>query len=182
MQHAYPADELKPLTCTGLCKSTEGRVLVNKKQTPTRSHSPIAARDGTQDEHEINDVMGGYALTLIDALDSFVVLGDKDGFDRSVRLVVDDIRNFDIDARVQVFEVTIRVLGGLVRLTQGWDVHAGAMLTHLTPATYHTPSSYPHTSLPPHRNMASRWAGTRTNSYISHRTWDSVCSQLSSTA
>ena len=74
------------------------------------------ARDGTQDEHEINDVMGGYALTLIDALDSFVVLGDKDGFDRSVRLVVDDIHNFDIDARVQVFEVTIRVLGGLVRL------------------------------------------------------------------
>jgi mannosidase alpha-like ER degradation enhancer 1 len=75
-----------------------------------------AARDGTQDEHEINDVMGGYALTLIDALGSFVVLGDKDGFDRSVRLVVDDIHNFDIDARVQVFEVTIRVLGGLVRL------------------------------------------------------------------
>ena len=57
--------------------------------------------------------MGGYALTLIDALDSFVLLGDKKGFDDAVRIVIKTV-NFDIDARVQVFEVTIRVMGGLV--------------------------------------------------------------------
>lgn len=57
--------------------------------------------------------MGGYALTLIDALDSFVILGDKDGFDQAVRLVIQDV-TFDLDVKVQVFEVTIRVLGGLV--------------------------------------------------------------------
>ena len=57
--------------------------------------------------------MGGYALTLIDALDSFVILGDKHGFDQAVRLVTQDV-TFDLDVKVQVFEVTIRVLGGLV--------------------------------------------------------------------
>lgn len=65
------------------------------------------------DEHEINDVMGGYSLTLIDSLSSFVVLGDKEGFEKAVKIVIDNV-TFDIDARVQVFEVTIRVLGGLV--------------------------------------------------------------------
>lgn len=57
--------------------------------------------------------MGGYALTLIDALDSFVLLGDKKGFEDAVRLVTKTV-NFDIDAKVQVFEVTIRIMGGLV--------------------------------------------------------------------
>lgn len=60
--------------------------------------------------------MGGYSLTLIDALSSFVVLGDKEGFEKAVKLVADNV-TFDIDAKVQVFEVTIRVLGGLVSCT-----------------------------------------------------------------
>lgn len=62
--------------------------------------------------------MGGYALTLIDSLSSFVVLGDKEGFENAVKIVIDNV-TFDLDARVQVFEVTIRVLGGLVSPKHG---------------------------------------------------------------
>ena len=57
--------------------------------------------------------MGNYSLTLIDSLSSFIVLGDKQGFEKAVKIVVDNV-TFDLDSRVQVFEVTIRVLGGLV--------------------------------------------------------------------
>ena len=57
--------------------------------------------------------MGGFSLTLIDSLDSFVLLGDKKGFEDAVRLVINTV-NFDLDSKVQVFEVTIRVMGGLV--------------------------------------------------------------------
>ena len=64
-------------------------------------------------ENEVNDVMGGFRLTLVDALDTFVILGDKPGFERAVRTVIDQV-HFDLDVRVQVFEVTIRMLGGLL--------------------------------------------------------------------
>jgi hypothetical protein len=47
-------------------------------------------------------------LTLIDTLDTLVVLGDKFEFRRAVRLVLDHA-DFDIDAEVSVFETTIRV-------------------------------------------------------------------------
>lgn len=60
--------------------------------------------------------MGGYSLTLVDSLSSFIILGDRDGFEKAVRIVVDNV-TFDLDARVQVFEVTIRVLGGLVGIS-----------------------------------------------------------------
>ena len=73
----------------------------------------LPARDGTQDEHEINDVMGGYSLTLLEALDGFVILGDKSGFEHGVRTVIKNV-SFDLDARVQVFETTIRALGSLL--------------------------------------------------------------------
>lgn len=114
MDHAYPADELKPLSCTGLSEPS----LADYLSLLVRLIVASIARDGTLAEHEVNDVMGGYALTMIDALDSFVILGDKPGFDRAVRLVIQDV-TFDLDAKVQVFEVTIRVLGGLVRHQPG---------------------------------------------------------------
>jgi hypothetical protein len=63
--------------------------------------------------------MGGSSLTLIDSLSSLVILGDKEGFEKGVKLVVDNV-NFDLDAKVQVFEVTIRVLGGLVCRAQSF--------------------------------------------------------------
>jgi mannosidase alpha-like ER degradation enhancer 3 len=49
-------------------------------------------------------------LTLIDSLDTLVILGDLDGFENGVRLVIDNV-NFDQDIVVSVFETNIRVVG-----------------------------------------------------------------------
>jgi ER degradation enhancer, mannosidase alpha-like 1 len=62
---------------------------------------------------EINDVLGNFSLTLVDVLDTFVVLGDRPGFESAVRNVIDRV-SFDVNTRPQVFETTIRVLGGLL--------------------------------------------------------------------
>lgn len=63
--------------------------------------------------YAVNDVNGDFGLTLIDVLDTFVVLGDKEGFENAVRTVIQHV-NFNVDSRVQIFEATIRLLGGLL--------------------------------------------------------------------
>ncbi|QCE07576.1 alpha-mannosidase I MNS4 [Vigna unguiculata] len=77
MDHAFPLDELRPLSCAG------------------------------------EDTLGGYALTLIDSLDTLALLGDRQRFATSVEWLGKNIR-FDINKTVSVFETTIRVLGGLL--------------------------------------------------------------------
>lgn len=87
---AFPADELRPLSCAG-----QGADRANPANW------------------DINDVMGDYSLTLVDALSAFPMMGDRDGFETAVRDVIRHV-SFDQDSRVQVFEVTIRALGGLI--------------------------------------------------------------------
>ncbi|KAG0468535.1 hypothetical protein HPP92_017863, partial [Vanilla planifolia] len=77
MQHAFPLDELRPLSCQG------------------------------------EDTLGGYALTLIDSLDTLALLGDRERFGAAVEWIGENVR-FDINKTVSVFETTIRVLGGLL--------------------------------------------------------------------
>ncbi|KAK4478154.1 hypothetical protein RD792_017436, partial [Penstemon davidsonii] len=77
MTHAFPKDELKPLSCGG------------------------------------EDTLGGYALTLIDSLDTLVLLGDRERFTTSVEWIGKNLR-FDINKTISVFETTIRILGGLL--------------------------------------------------------------------
>ncbi|KAM7485253.1 hypothetical protein LguiA_001262 [Lonicera macranthoides] len=77
MDHAFPRDELKPLTCEG------------------------------------EDTLGGYALTLIDSLDTLALLGDRGRFITSVEWIGKNLR-FDINKTVSLFETTIRILGGLL--------------------------------------------------------------------
>ncbi|XP_044486783.1 alpha-mannosidase I MNS4 isoform X2 [Mangifera indica] len=77
MNHAFPSDELRPLSCEG------------------------------------EDTLGGYALTLIDSLDTLALLGDRERFASSVEWIGKNLR-FDINKTVSVFETTIRVLGGLL--------------------------------------------------------------------
>jgi len=60
-----------------------------------------------------NDVAGNFSLTLIDVLDTFVVLDDRIGFERAVKNVIEWV-SFDVNTKPQVFETTIRVLGGLL--------------------------------------------------------------------
>uniref|UniRef100_A0A3P8QV49 alpha-1,2-Mannosidase n=1 Tax=Astatotilapia calliptera TaxID=8154 RepID=A0A3P8QV49_ASTCA len=87
--HAYPADELMPLTCRGRVRGLE----------PSRG--------------DIDDALGKFSLTLIDTLDTLVLLNKTTEFEDAVRRVLSDVR-LDNDIVVSVFETNIRVLGGLL--------------------------------------------------------------------
>jgi len=76
VKYAYPEDELKPISCTGV------------------------------------NTWGNFSLTLIDALDTFGVMNDIEGFESALEKVKKI--NFNMDINISVFETTIRVLGGLL--------------------------------------------------------------------
>lgn len=90
MKYAFPKDELNPIDCEG-----RGPDVLNPSNI------------------NINDVLGNYSLTLIDTLDTLLVLGNVSEFHRAVRLVIDTV-SFDKDSTVQVFEANIRILGSLI--------------------------------------------------------------------
>ena len=62
---------------------------------------------------DIDDALGNFSLTLIDSLDSLVILNNLDEFERAVDLVINNVQ-FDSDVSVSVFETNIRVVGGLI--------------------------------------------------------------------
>jgi hypothetical protein len=103
MKHAFPADELKPISCMG--RHREGR--------------------GTLD-----DVLGDFSLTLVDAADTLAVMQEWDAFEQAVWDITRHV-SFDKDVEVSVFETTIRVLGGLL------STHLAAV-EHKRPANYTT--------------------------------------------
>lgn len=59
------------------------------------------------------DTWGSYSLTLIDALDMLVIMGNYTEFNRVVDIVLEK-QNFDMDINVSVFETNIRIIGGLL--------------------------------------------------------------------
>jgi hypothetical protein len=117
MKHAFPEDELRPLTCAPL------------------------TRDRANPAHiEVNDVLGNYSLTLIDSLSTLAILASSpppgkrgrnkplDDFQDGIKALVENYgdgtpgpsglgkraRGFDLDSKVQVFETVIRGVGGLL--------------------------------------------------------------------
>lgn len=120
MLHAFPEDELKPITC-----------------------QPLTRKDNPSDVG-VNDVLGNYSLTLIDSLSTLAILasapeGEEDigkealkDFQEGVELLVElygdgtsgksgfgtRARGFDLDSKVQVFETVIRGVGGLLSAHQ----------------------------------------------------------------
>ncbi|XP_030061482.1 ER degradation-enhancing alpha-mannosidase-like protein 3 [Microcaecilia unicolor] len=89
MDHAYPADELMPLTCRGRVRGQE----------PSRG--------------DVDDALGKFSLTLVDTLDTLVLLNKTKEFEDAARKVINDVQ-LDNDIVVSVFETNIRVLGGLL--------------------------------------------------------------------
>ncbi|XP_078263747.1 ER degradation-enhancing alpha-mannosidase-like protein 3 isoform X1 [Rhinoraja longicauda] len=89
MKHAYPADELMPLTCRGRVRGLE----------PSRG--------------DVDDALGKFSLTLIDTLDTLALLNQIEEFEVAVKKVINDV-HLDNDIVVSVFETNIRVLGGLL--------------------------------------------------------------------
>jgi len=53
-----------------------------------------------------------YALTLVDTLDTLYILGDFQEFEAAIGRVLKDV-SFDTNVTVNLFEVNIRVLGGM---------------------------------------------------------------------
>eukprot|EP00047_Mylnosiga_fluctuans_P014893 m.41922 g.41922 ORF g.41922 m.41922 type:complete len:515 (-) comp5693_c0_seq1:254-1798(-) len=107
MAHAFPLDELDPINCAG------------------------RGPDPDPSNFNINDVLGNYSLTLVDALDTLAVMGDRTQFISGINRVIETV-SFDRDTNVQVFEATIRVLGGLL----------SAHLIATNPAYNMTPPDY----------------------------------------
>ncbi|CAO2649766.1 Nn.00g010580.m01.CDS01 [Neocucurbitaria sp. VM-36] len=121
MKHAFPDDELRPLTCAPLTRDR---------------HNPAHI--------EVNDVLGNYSLTLIDSLSTLAILASSPppsahgtnkalaDFQDGIKLLVDNYgdgtpgpsgqgaraRGFDLDSKVQVFETVIRGVGGLLSAHQ----------------------------------------------------------------
>lgn len=115
MKHAFPEDELRPLTC---------RPLTRDRLDPTHI--------------ELNDALGNYSLSLVDSLTTLAILASSSsqgqrtkalhGFQTGVAALVEQYgdgsdgpagkglraRGFDLDSKVQVFETVIRGVGGLL--------------------------------------------------------------------
>jgi len=115
MNHAFPEDELRPISCKPLTRDRDNPAHI-----------------------EVNDPLGNYSLTLIDSLSTLAILAStpsnqKDN--KALRLFQDGVlalieqygdgldgpsgqglraRGFDLDSKVQVFETAIRGLGGLL--------------------------------------------------------------------
>ncbi|KKZ65894.1 mannosyl-oligosaccharide alpha-1,2-mannosidase [[Emmonsia] crescens] len=123
MKHAFPEDELRPISCRPLTRDRENPAHV-----------------------DLNDVLGNYSLTLVDSLSTLAILSSspppssgsdsdsgsprkawgyfQDGVRDLVELYGDGSdgpagtgsrgKGFDSDSKVQVFETVIRGLGGLL--------------------------------------------------------------------
>ncbi|KAL8708366.1 MAG: hypothetical protein Q9220_006746 [cf. Caloplaca sp. 1 TL-2023] len=115
MKHAFPEDELKPLTC---------KPLTRDRLDPTHI--------------EVNDALGNYSLSLVDSLTTLAVLASSPkeaqrtkalhSFHSGIAALVEQYgdgtngssgqglraRGFDLDSKVQVFETVIRGVGGLL--------------------------------------------------------------------
>lgn len=117
MKHAFPEDEIRPISCTPL------------------------TRDRSNPAHiELNDALGNYSLTLIDNLSTLAVIASRRNerynsknqalrrFKTGVKAVVEQYgdgtdgkagqgkrsKGFDLDSKVQIFETVIRGVGGLL--------------------------------------------------------------------
>ncbi|PHH49239.1 ER degradation-enhancing alpha-mannosidase-like protein 1 [Ceratocystis fimbriata CBS 114723] len=118
MEHAFPEDELRPISC-----------------------EPLTRNRSEPWNFGLNDVLGNYSLTLIDSLSTLAILASapEDGtqiagsvalrhFHKGVTELVRHYgdgrdgpsgeglraRGFDLDSKVQVFETVIRGVGGLL--------------------------------------------------------------------
>lgn len=91
LEHAYPADELRPISCLPL------------------------ERDPDPSNVGVNDIHANISMTLVDSLSALPLIlptAYPDALERVSRI------SFDQDVKVQVFEMTIRALGALLSTYQ----------------------------------------------------------------
>lgn len=92
LEFAYPYDELQPISCV-----------------------PKTRNFKDPDDLITNDVLGNFSVTLIDSLTTIAIFNDKEKFISMIELIEETFPGkFDIDSTIQVFETTIRIIGGLL--------------------------------------------------------------------
>lgn len=101
MNNAYPKDDLEPLSCTGLGPD-------HSMRRRSRLHQAL------QPSEPWHDIRGGFCMTLIDSLDTLAIMDDISGFHEAVDKVLAAVPSFEVDLELSVFELNIRVLGGLL--------------------------------------------------------------------
>ncbi|QLG75097.1 hypothetical protein HG535_0H04240 [Zygotorulaspora mrakii] len=92
LKYGYPHDELRPISCL-----------------------PKTRNFADPNDVITNDVLGNFSATLIDSLTTIAVLNDKRRFKETIELIAHTFpQKFDLDSTIQVFETTIRIIGGLL--------------------------------------------------------------------
>lgn len=92
LEKAYPFDELRPISCVPNVRNFDDPEDIIK-----------------------NDVLGNFSVTLIDSLTTIAIFNDRSKFQQVAELIKSRFpQKFDLDSTVQVFETTIRVVGGLI--------------------------------------------------------------------
>ena len=86
VEHAFPHDELRPMTAT---------------------HTDSLGELGNLNKEHLSETYEGVALTLIDATSTLAVLGNATEFAKNVRWLSSNL-DFDQDVRVNAFECNIR--------------------------------------------------------------------------
>lgn len=89
--HGFPADEVRPLTC-----------------------EPYGPDFSNINDMIRNDAMGNISLTVLDNLDTLIIMEEWDELDNMLDYLRDTPDLFNQDTIVQVFELSIRSLGGLL--------------------------------------------------------------------
>lgn len=90
LKYGLPDDEVRPLTCT-----------------------PNTGDYSNPFDFSRNDMLGGYALTMLDTLDMFAMMNETAKFHKYIDYIEHEV-SFDVPSTVQVFETTIRAMGGLL--------------------------------------------------------------------
>ena len=98
MTHAFPHDELKPITKS--YTDSLGKASLIECSTYVCMHGvgvfgrllSFAGELGNVDGVPVNGDYSGVALTMTDALSTLAVIGDAHNFERSVNWLIDNVR------------------------------------------------------------------------------------------
>ncbi|ELU43139.1 ER degradation-enhancing alpha-mannosidase-like 1 [Rhizoctonia solani AG-1 IA] len=114
MDHAFPMDEVSRVLAYCQTHPTPHLIhLVNAQIVFSAMCAGNAYRYRYRANIGHNDVMANFSLTLVDNLDTFVTFNNYSGFEWAVRQTIDGV-SFDQNVKPQVFEITIRGMGGLL--------------------------------------------------------------------
>lgn len=114
----------------------------------------------------------GMGLTIIDAIDTAYIMGLKKEY-QEARTFIADVLTFDINKDVNLFETTIRVLGGLLsayHLTKDWlFIDKAVDLGDRLLPCFNTRSGIPYSdvNLQSHRSHPPRWGPDSSVSEVS---------------